>query len=165
MSTADQGFGSGAHVYSGSGEQYGDVGATGETAEELREESFGTLLSGLAQDMSTLVKQEIQLAKIETSAKAKIAGKGIGMLVGAGVVGLLALITLTLLLIIILDAFLELWLAALIVLVLWSVVAAVLGLAGKKALKEALPPVPEQTVETIKEDVAWAKHPTTAART
>ncbi len=143
----------------------GPVGATGNTREELHQESFGELLSGLATDMSTLVKQEIELAKVETTAKAKQAGKGVGMLVGAGVVGLLALMTLTTLLIVVLDAFLELWLAVLIVLVLWSVVAAVLALQGKKKLKEAAPPVPTEAVETVKEDVAWAKHPTSSART
>ncbi|WP_380164982.1 phage holin family protein [Jannaschia sp. R86511] len=143
----------------------GPVGATGNTREELHQESFGDLLSGLATDMSTLVKQEIELAKVETTAKAKGLGKGVGMLVGAGVVGLLALMTLTTLLVVVLDAFLELWLAVLIVLVLWSVVAAVLGLQGRKKLQDAAPPVPTETVETVKEDVAWAKHPTSSART
>lgn len=144
---------------------HGPVGATGHTGEELREESFGELLSGIASDTSLLVKQEIALAKVELSAKAKDAGKGIGMLVAAGVAGLLALMTLTALLIIVLDAFLPLWLAALIVLVLWSVVAAVLALTGKKNLQKAGPPVPQQTAETIKEDVQWAKNPTQSART
>jgi len=144
---------------------HGPVGASGQTAEELRQESFGELLSGLAADTSLLVKQEIELAKVEVSAKAKKAGKGAGMLAGAGVAGLMALFTLTLLLIIILDAFMELWLAALIVLVLWSVIAAVLALSGKKKLQEAAPPVPEQTTQTLKEDVQWAKNPTQSART
>lgn len=141
------------------------MGATGHTGEELRNESFGELLSGLASDTSLLVKQEIELAKVEVSAKAKQAGKGAGMLAGAGVAGLLALMTLTALLIVVLDAGLELWLAVLIVLVLWSVVAAALALTGKKKLQEAAPPVPEQTVDTVKEDVRWAKHPTQSART
>jgi uncharacterized membrane protein YqjE len=143
----------------------GPVGASGHTREELHQESFGELLSGLAADMSTLVKQEIELAKVELSAKAKDAGKGAGLLAGAGVAGLLALMTLTALLVIALDAVLELWLAALIVLVLWAVVAAALGLAGRTKLREATPAVPEETVETVKEDVRWAKHPTRSART
>jgi len=143
----------------------GPVGASGHTADELRQESFGELLTGLASDTSLLVKQEIELAKVELSAKAKQAGKGAGLLVAAGVIGLLALITLTILLIVILDAFLELWLAVLIVLVLWSALAAVLGLSGKKKLQEAAPPVPEMTTQTLKEDVQWAKNPTQSART
>ena len=51
------------------------------------------------------------------------------------------------------------WIAALIVMVLWAIVAAVLAKAGQGALKRATPPVP-QTVETVKEDVQWAKNPT-----
>ena len=159
MATADPGYG--AHSTAGDG----PVGASGHTAEELRQESFGELLSGLASDTSLLVKQEIELAKVEVSAKAKKAGKGAGMLAGAGVAALMALFTLTLLLIVILDAFLELWLAALIVLIIWGAVAAVLALTGKKKLQEAAPPVPEQTTQTLKEDVQWAKHPTQSART
>jgi uncharacterized membrane protein YqjE len=129
------------------------------------DESFGTLLKELAQDTSTLVKQEIALARAELGEKAKIAGKGAGMLAGAAVFGLLTLIALTALLIIVLDAGLELWLAALIVTLLWAVVAAVLALAGRSQLKKATPPTPEQTIETVKEDVQWAKHPTRSART
>jgi uncharacterized membrane protein YqjE len=159
MATADPGYG--AHSTVGDG----PVGASGHTAEELRQESFGELLSGLAADTSLLVKQEIELAKVEVSAKAKQAGKGAGMLAGAGVAGLMALFTLTILLIVILDAFLELWLAALIVLIIWGAIAAVLALTGKKKLQEAAPPVPEQTTQTLKEDVQWAKHPTQSART
>jgi uncharacterized membrane protein YqjE len=143
----------------------GRVGATGQTREELHEESFGELLSGLASDMSTLIKQEVELAKVEVSAKAKKAGKGVGLLVGAGVAGLLVLMTLTALLVVALDAALELWLAVLLVLLLWAVVAGVLAVAGRSALREAAPPVPEQTVDTVKEDVRWAKHPTQSART
>ena len=55
------------------------------------------------------------------------------------------------------------WIAALIVMVLWAIVAAVLAKAGQKSLKRATPPVP-QTVETVKEDVQWAKNPTGSAQ-
>lgn len=143
----------------------GRLGATGQSREELHQESFGELLTGLASDMSTLVKQEVELAKVEVSAKAKQAGKGVGMLAGAGVAGLLVLMTLTALLVVALDAALELWLAILLVLLLWAVVAGVLALAGRSALRQAAPPVPEHTVDTVKEDVRWAKHPTQSART
>lgn len=142
-----------------------DFGRPDEPREELREASFGELLSGLAADVSLLVKQEIQLAKVELTATGKDLGKGIGMLVGAAVFGLLMMIVLSLFLIIVLDAFLELWLAALIVTLLWAAVAAVLGLQGKKQLQAAAPVAPEQTIETVKEDVQWAKNPTQSART
>lgn len=148
MSTAD--FGTGSHV---------------PPSEELREESFGELISGLTKDLSHLVKQEIQLAKVEMTAKGKELGKAIGMLVGAGIFALLMMIALTMFLIIVLDGFLELWIAALIVTILWGVVAAVLASMGRKQLKEATPLTPEQTVETVKEDVQWAKNPTRSART
>jgi uncharacterized membrane protein YqjE len=92
----------------------------------------------------------------------KIAGKGAGMLAGAAVVALLGLGALTAFLIIVLDSFLPLWAAALIVTVLWLAIAAVLGLAGKNAIQKATPPAP-QTVETVKEDIQWAKTQTGSA--
>ena len=122
-----------------------------------RERPIGELVKDLAGQTSTLVRQEIQLAQAELTQKGKLAGRGAGLLVGAAVAGLLALGTLTALLIVVLDEFLPLWLAALIVTVLWIVVALALASAGRNALKRAAPPVPEQTVETVKEDVEWAK--------
>ena len=100
---------------------------------------------------------ELGLAKAEMAVKAKEGGKGAGFLGGAGVAGLLTLIALTLTLIGLLDTFMKYWIAALIVTVLWGAVAAVLALSGKNKLQEAAPPVPEQTQETLKEDVEWAK--------
>ena len=84
------------------------------------------------------------------------------MLAGAAVVALLGLGALTAFLIIVLDSFLPLWLAALVVTLLWLAIAAVLGLAGKNAIQKATPPAP-QTVETVKEDIQWAKNPTGSA--
>ena len=52
------------------------------------------------------------------------------------------------------------WAAALIVTVVWAAVAGVLALQGRKKMQEMGNPVPEQTIETVKEDIAWAKHPT-----
>jgi hypothetical protein len=91
------------------------------------------------------------------SVKAKEGGKGAGMLGGGAVAGLLTLGALTATLIGILDTGMEFWIAALIVTVLWGIVAAVLALQGKNKLQEAAPPVPEQTQDSVKEDVAWAK--------
>jgi uncharacterized membrane protein YqjE len=128
-----------------------------------RERGIGELVKDLASQTSTLVRQEIDLAKAEVTEKGKLAGKGAGMLGGAAVAALLGLGAFTALLIIALDAALPLWLAALIVTVLWLVVAAVLGLSGKKALQASTPPAP-QTVETVKEDIQWAKNPTDSVR-
>ena len=108
------------------------------------------------------MRQEIKLAQAEVTEKGKLAGKGAGMLAGAGVGALLGLGALTALLIVVLDSFMPLWLAALLVTLLWFAVAAVLALAGKKALQSATPPAP-QTVETVKEDIQWAKNPTKSA--
>jgi hypothetical protein len=88
--------------------------------------------------------------------RGKQAGRGAGLYAGAGVAAVLMLGALTALVIVVLDSFLALWLAVLIVVVLWGVVAAVLAGLGRKELRSATPPVP-QTVETVKEDIQWAK--------
>ena len=111
---------------------------------------------------STLVRKEIELAEAELQEKGKVAGKGAGMLGGAAVAGLLALGALTAALIALLDKAMATWVAALIVMALWAVVALVLAKSGQKALKSATPPAP-QTVETVKEDIQWAKNPTGSA--
>jgi uncharacterized membrane protein YqjE len=123
---------------------------------DLREHSIGELLKELSQETSTLVKQELALARAELSEQGKRAGTGAGMLGGAGVAGLLTLGALTATLIALLDTGMKTWLAALIVTVLWGAIAAVLALQGRNKIKEATPPAP-QTVETVKEDVRWAK--------
>jgi hypothetical protein len=133
--------------------------------EELRERPIGDLVKQLASQTSTLVRQEIDLAQAEMSQKASIAGKGAGLLGGAAAVGLLAAGALTACLILVLSEAMDAWLAALIVAVVMGAVAAALGLAGRNKVREATPPVPEQTVETVKEDVAWAKTRTPSART
>jgi uncharacterized membrane protein YqjE len=127
-----------------------------------RERPIGELVKDLAGQTSTLVRQEIQLAQAELTSKGKTAGRGVGMLAGAAVVALLALIALTACLIAALDTVMKLWLAALIVTLLWAVVGAVLATRGRKELQQATPPVP-QTVETVKEDIQWAKTQTGSA--
>ena len=135
--------------------------------EELRELSLPELVKQLAEQTTTLIQQEIQLAKVETKEavdlakaemtdKAKEAGKGAGMLGAAGVLGLLAGIAFTAFLILVLGTFLPDWLAALIVTVLYAAIAAVLSLRGKKQL-QSIDPKPQQTIETVKEDIEWAK--------
>jgi hypothetical protein len=133
--------------------------------EELRERPLGDLVKQLASQTSTLVRQELDLAKAEMSAKAATAGKGAGLIGGAAVTGLLAAGALTACLILVLSEAMDAWLAALIVAVVMGAVAAALGLAGRNKVREATPPVPEQTVETVKEDVEWAKTRTPSART
>ena len=135
---------------------HGTGGAYSAGPEEPRDRGLGELVKDLASQTSTLVRQEIKLAQAEVTQRGKVAGKGAGMLAGGAVTALLGLGAFTALLIIALDGFLPLWLAALIVTLLWLAVAAALGMSGKKALQASTPPAP-QTVETVKEDIEWAK--------
>jgi hypothetical protein len=103
------------------------------------------------------VRQELELAKSEMAEKGKQAGLGAGMFGGAGVAALLALIALSGALVAALDTAMPTWLAALIVGLIWAAVAAVLALQGRQKVQQATPPAPEQTVDSVKEDVEWAK--------
>src|SRR5215217_9598116 len=137
----------------------GDAGAPRASASDPRDLGIGDLVKDLASQTSTLVRQEIQLAQAEVTQKGKVAGKGAGLLAAAAVAGLLALGALTAGLIALLDKAMDTWIAALIVMALWAIVAFVLAKAGQKSLQQATPPAP-QTVETVKEDIQWAKNPT-----
>jgi uncharacterized membrane protein YqjE len=136
----------------------------GET-DELHDRPVGELLKQLATETTTLVRQELELAKAELTEKGRKAGPGFGMWGAAGVVGLLALGALTAFFILALDGFMPNWLAALIVAAVYGAIAAVLYITGKQRVDEATPVKPEQTIETLKEDVEWAKHPTRSAKT
>ena len=129
-----------------------------------RERPTGELLKQLSDQTTTLVKQEIELAKLELQEKGKKAGVGAGMFGGAGAVGLYALGALTATIILALVTFLPGWVAALIVTVVYGAIAGVLALRGKAEIKQATPPVPEQAVETTKEDARWAKSKAQSAR-
>jgi len=134
----------------------------GGTSGDARERPIGELVKELSSQTSALVRQEIELARAELQQKGKLAGKGVGMLGGAAVGGLLALGALTAALIALLDKAMATWVAALIVMALWAVLAAALAKAGQKSLQRATPPAP-QTIETVKEDIQWAKDPTGSA--
>jgi uncharacterized membrane protein YqjE len=122
----------------------------------LRDQSIGDLLRQLSQETSTLVRQEMALARAELTEKGKRAGVGAGMLGAAGVATLLTLGTLTACIILVLSEWMDAWLAALIHTAVWAAIAGVLALQGRNKVQEATPPAP-QTVETLKEDVEWAK--------
>ena len=123
----------------------------------LRERPLGELLGQLSQETTRLVHQELELAKAELAQKGKQAGAGAGLFGGAGALGLAALGALTAGFILALNAVVAAWLAALIVAVVYGIVAFVLAKQGQAKVKQAVPPVPEQTIETVKEDVQWAK--------
>jgi hypothetical protein len=132
---------------------------------ELREQPIGELLKQLANESTTLMRQELELAKAEMREKAGKAGPGFGMWGAAGIVGLLAAGALTAFLILALDGVMPNWLAALLVGLVYAAIAGVLYVNGKHRVEEAGSPVPQKTIESVKEDVRWAKHPTTSART
>lgn len=133
-------------------------------SEELREQSIGELLRRLADETATLVRKELELAKVEYAEKGKRAGLGAGLLSGAMVAALLALGAFTAFLVLALDGALPNWAAALIVAALYGIVATVLALRGRERLEEAGGPVPEQTKETIEEDLQWARNRATSAK-
>jgi Putative Actinobacterial Holin-X, holin superfamily III len=123
----------------------------------LREQSMGELFKQLSDELSTLVRQELRLAQAEMTEKGKRAGIGAGIVGGAGLVGVMAFGTLTACVVAALAEAMDVWLAALIVTVVYAAVAGVLALQGRERIQQATPPVPEQTVDTVKEDVQWAK--------
>lgn len=118
--------------------------------------SLGEIVGDIATDLTTLVKQEIELAKTEAKAEAVKAGKGAGLFGGAGIAGHLALVFLSLTVMFLLDSWMHTALAALVVTVLWVAAAAVMALVGRKELKSMNPKL-ETTQKTLKEDAAWAK--------
>jgi hypothetical protein len=131
--------------------------ATRDSDSSLREQPMGELFKELSTEISTLVRQELQLAQAEMTQKGRRAGIGAGMFGGAGILALLALVTFTACLVGALATGMDVWLAALIVTVVYGALAGALALLGKNKVAEATPPVPEQTVESVKEDVQWAK--------
>lgn len=113
----------------------------------------GKLVSDLSQEVSRLVRDELQLAKLEMSGKARQAGIGAGMFGVAGVLGLFGLGVLITTAILALALVLDAWLAALIVGVVLLAAAGVAALLGRSRVQGAVPPVPTDTVESVKADV------------
>ncbi len=118
------------------------------------ERTLPELLSVMTDDIGTLVRKELELAKEEMRGEVRRAGKAGGVLGAAGFVGYLAVLMLVFAAAWGLDAILPTGLAFLIVAVVLGIVAAVLASAGRKRLK-AVNPKPEQTIETLKEDAQW----------
>jgi sugar phosphate permease len=131
---------------------------------DLRDRPLGEVAGDLTRDLSLLVRQELELAKAEMKEKGRVAAPGLGMIGGAGVTGLMAAGALTAFLILTLSIFLPEWSSALIVGAVLAAVTYVLVKQGKERVEKAGSPVPEQTIETVKEDVEWAKTRATSAR-
>ena len=131
---------------------------------ELRDQPVGDLVKQLSDQTTELVRKEVELAKAELAEKGRKAGLGAGMFGGAGLFGFFAFAGLTATFILALATALEPWLAALVVTVVYGAIAGVLALQGKNKVQQASPPVPEQAVDSTKEDVAWVKTKAKSAR-
>jgi len=131
---------------------------------ELRDRPLAEVAKNLTSDVSLLVRQEFELAKAEMAQKGRTAAPGIGMLGGAGIVALCAAGALTACAVLVFSIFLPEWAAALIVGAVLAAVAGALVRQGKERVADAGKPIPEQTIETVKEDVEWTKTRASSAR-
>jgi hypothetical protein len=121
------------------------------------ERSLGDLFSDLSRETTTLVRQEVQLAKAELTQSATEAARGIGMLVAGGAVAYAGLLFLLLAIVFgLIEAGWDAWVSALVVGLVVVAIGAILVLRARESLKPANL-APQKTVETLKEDAAWAK--------
>lgn len=118
--------------------------------------SLRELVGEISEDLSTLFRQEVELAKAEVRQEAGKAGKAAGILGGAGFAGFMAALLISLAVVFGLANVMDPGWAALIVAVVWALIGAVLFVTGRNRLRE-VSPVPEQTIETLKEDVQWVR--------
>jgi len=119
----------------------------------------GQLMSKVAEDLSQLMRSELALAKLEVKDEAAKTGKAGVVLGGAVLAAWLTLLFASLALMYALDALMPIGWAALIVAALWGVAAAVLAVTGRNRIRQ-VNPVPERTMETVKEDVQWLQNRT-----
>jgi MFS family permease len=129
-----------------------------------QDRSVSDLGRQLSLQTTELVRHEVELAKAELQVKGKRAATGAGMFGGAGALGLYALGALTAAIIAGIAEALPVWAAALIVAALYGAIAGILALRGKKKVQQATPPLPEETVQSVKEDVRYTKQRAQEAR-
>ena len=132
---------------------------------EAFDKSIATLLRELFQDINHLVRQEIALAKAEMNEKMVTIAGAAGLMAAAAFLAVLAIFVLTAAIVLVVALWWPAWAAALVVAGAYLVIAGILVLIGRARLQKLGKPVPEQTVETIKEDVQWAKERTQSAKT
>ena len=142
----------------------GSTSSPGESRADALDRPVGELVKQLSEQTSTLVRKELELARAEMTEKGKAAGVGAGMFGGAALAGLLAVGALTACLILALAQVMDAWLAALIVAAGYGALAGVLALTGKSKVEEATPLLPEQTKESVRQDVEEVKERAKAAR-
>ena len=129
-----------------------------------QDRSLADLARQLSLQTSELARHEVELAKAELRVKGKRAGVGAGMFGGAGALGFYALGALTAAIVAGIAEALPVWAAALIVAALYGAIAGILALRGKRKVQQATPPMPEQTVRSVKEDVRYTKQRAQEAR-
>ena len=122
------------------------------------EPSVGELVHGISEDLSTLIRQELALAKAELKEEAAKAGKGAGLLGATGYAGHMVLLFGTFALVFGIAELTGLGWACLIVTLLWAVSGVVLAGAGRRTMR-SVHPKPERTIESLKEDAQWVRHP------
>ncbi|MEI7056646.1 phage holin family protein [Nocardioides sp. CCNWLW239] len=128
------------------------------TAIHQNDASMGELVSRLSEEMSHLVRGEVELARLELTEKAKHTGKGAGAFGAAGLVALYGLGVLIATAILALALVMDAWLAALLVGVVLLAVAGIIALVGKKQVSEGTPMKPERATENLKRDLEAVKH-------
>ncbi|MEJ3745872.1 phage holin family protein [Actinomycetes bacterium KLBMP 9797] len=119
--------------------------------------STGDLVRQTAEQISRLVRDELALARAEMTEKGKKAGLGAGLVGGSGLVAWYGVAALLTAVVLILAEVMPGWVAALIVAVILFAVAGVLALVGRKKLQQAAPPVPEDTMRSVKADIDEVK--------
>jgi membrane protein len=122
-----------------------------------REASTGEFVKQLSEQVSTLVRDELKMARLELAHKGKFAGFGIGLDGASGLVALYAIACLLAAAIIAIAGEIRPWLAALIIGLVLLAVSAVAALMGRSRMGRATPPMPEQAVEGTKADVGEVK--------
>jgi hypothetical protein len=120
------------------------------------DEGIGSLLSGLLTDLQDLIRGEVKLARAEVKEDLTTAGRGIGMLGAAALVGVTGFIFLMLGLTYLLNKWMQMWIAAAIVGGVLAVIAIALAMSGRRQLS-ATELKPDRTIDSLKEDQAWAK--------
>jgi hypothetical protein len=130
---------------------------TRNTPTGAQNESTAELVRQAAEQISRLVRDELALAKAEMTEKGKKAGVGAGLLGGGGLVALYGVAALLTAIVLGLAEAMPAWLAALIVAVLLFAVAGVLAVVGRKEVRQATPPVPQEAVDSVKADIDEVK--------
>jgi uncharacterized membrane protein YqjE len=128
------------------------------SSNDMSDQSFGDLAKRLSEQTSTLVRQELALARTEMEEKGKRFGLGGGLIGAGGLLGLYALGALVAAVVLVLiEVGVVAWLSALIVAIVIAAIAGALALAGRKQVQEAAPASPEQAIETTRQDVEHVK--------